>query len=402
MNIYYFLISICFLAFYNLSELFLKLSFPTIKYLFAGAALFFFGKAILKRNLWNLRGFLKVTFLIWTLVIIISGIPFIGNPTHNFVYSKQFFSSEVFIYIIPMLSLLHLDFAEFKKLLYLLFIFTAIFVIIGVLALPVLISDSANGGEYLGVIFAASGSILFLTSNYHSPRINVVVVLSLMLALVINALLARRNQVVYFGSVFIFSVLVNGFLAGRNFKFKRFRFLAGAFIIGLVGLAFLILNTDQFQYFSERFGTGFESRQDIVELFWSDMNQTPMDQLFGRGMFGQFAGGVLGDDDTGLRSVIENGYLYLILKGGFIYLALIVLMGLQAIYLGFFKSKNILCKAAASLVVIYFLDMIGFGLPSLSLKFIMIWIGMAICFNKNIRSMENSYLAEHLGIKKIW
>jgi hypothetical protein len=145
-------------------------------------------------------------------------------------------------------------------------------------------------------------------------------------------------------------------------------------------------------------GTGFESRESVIEMFFDDFNKTPGDWIWGRGLFGEFNGGDLGAKETGLRDLIENGYLFLILKGGWIYLGLLILISLKAIYLGLFKSSNVLVKGLALLLIIFYIDMIGYGIPGISLKYMMVFVAISGCNSKRLRSYSDLILAKKIGL----
>lgn len=174
-------------------------------------------------------------------------------------------------------------------------------------------------------------------------------------------------------------------------------------VIGLVlCIVLIVINSfsEHFTYFFERMDTGMSSREGTIELFLIDFNNQPSDWIFGRGMYGSFMGGVLAEGDlTGTRSGIENGYLQLILKGGWIWLGLLIFISIKALYLGLFKSKNLLCKGMALVILVYYIDMIGFGIPTLFLGYINVFIAMSGCNTKWLRDCTDAELQPYLGLK---
>ena len=163
---------------------------------------------------------------------------------------------------------------------------------------------------------------------------------------------------------------------------------------------YVMFFTSTFDFFWERMGTGMESRDGIIELFIEDFDSSPKDWIYGRGLYGTFFGGVLGNDELdGARTLIENGYLNLILNGGYIYVVLLVMVCLRSVYLGLFDSKNILCKGMAFIILIYFIDMIGYGLPSQNLKYLCIFLSIAGTRTKELRQMTNNELVNYLSLK---
>jgi len=43
--------------------------------------------------------------------------------------------------------------------------------------------------------------------------------------------------------------------------------------------------------------------------------------------------------------------------------------------------------------------MIGFGIPSLSLKYLLIWIGVSVCYSRQMRSYSDEYFKKAIGLK---
>jgi hypothetical protein len=162
---------------------------------------------------------------------------------------------------------------------------------------------------------------------------------------------------------------------------------------------FIVFNLSRFSYLVERSKTGLESRQDYIDEFYDDFNAHPMDWITGRGVLGEFTSHlweVSRESET--RPGIESGYLDHILRGGYVYVFLLVFMSIPAIFMGFFSSKNILSKAFAAIILINLIDLVGFGIPSLTLKYLFIWIGMGVCYSKRMRSYSDDYLKKIVGI----
>jgi O-antigen ligase len=90
------------------------------------------------------------------------------------------------------------------------------------------------------------------------------------------------------------------------------------------------------------------------------------------------------------RRIIENGYLQLLLTGGIVHIVLFVLILLPASLLGMFQSSNQFTKACGAAIFLWILDMLIYGLPRLSLHYILVWICVGICYKQTMRSMTNS------------
>jgi hypothetical protein len=131
-----------------------------------------------------------------------------------------------------------------------------------------------------------------------------------------------------------------------------------------------------------------ETRGAVFTDFFADFGTSAGDWLWGRGLEGK----VLRTMDTeggGIGDTIENGYLYILLKAGGIYLGLFVMIFLRAIYLGWFKSSSQFAKSLAALILIHLIVMIQFNLPVFSSEYVMIWICVAMAYSKDIRKLDD-------------
>lgn len=333
--------------------------------------------------------------LLWIAILYITAIPHVADSYDNHYYFKQFISIYFFLYLIPLYMIADVDIETIKKLFALSYKLIIVYL---VLAIPIyLTNDKLYYSESL-VSLLGGASILLMTLPYHNNSKGHKVMWSLLVAIVIMMLLGRRNKVLYLGSIFFFAGLLNVFGTSTltAHKNNRLFFILVAIVCGLG----LVIFNSSFDYFFSRVDTGMQSREDIIELFFLDFNSTPNDWIFGRGIYGEFMGGALAtSEDTGMRVGIENGYLNIILKGGGIWLALLILISLRSVFLGLFKSNNKLCKGFAFVILIYYIDMIGFGIATISLSYIMIFLGISICNNKQLRACTDEKLKEEIGLK---
>jgi hypothetical protein len=137
-----------------------------------------------------------------------------------------------------------------------------------------------------------------------------------------------------------------------------------------------------------------DTRSKLYELYLYEMKDY---LLFGKGMSGVYffpmaksevAEGVVFEQVV-YRNVIENGYFQLLLSGGIIQIVLFLLILIPAAFLGIFKSSNQLSVASGGLIVLWLIDMFIYGLPSLSLHYILVWICVGICYKSSIRNITN-------------
>ncbi|MGN6298362.1 MAG: hypothetical protein ACTHM7_16345, partial [Ginsengibacter sp.] len=105
------------------------------------------------------------------------------------------------------------------------------------------------------------------------------------------------------------------------------------------------------------------------------------------------------DLDTDYRSLIETGYLQIILKGGLVRLILLLLILVPAVILGLFFSNNLLSKAAAIWILIALISLYPATVESFELQYIIVWISVGICYSKVIRRLPERQITELLNPK---
>ena len=145
-----------------------------------------------------------------------------------------------------------------------------------------------------------------------------------------------------------------------------------------------------------------DSRTDVFSDLFKDMDNNI---FFGKGMNGKYyspSGGELPDEGVvfisqDYRDAIENGYLQLFLNGGIVYNVLFILVTLPAVLLGFFKSNNQFVQACAAVIFLWLIDMAIYGLPRLTLEYILVWISVGVCYKKSMRQLSNEEIMDEFN-----
>ena len=231
--------------------------------------------------------------------------------------------------------------------------------------------------------FAVFGAFIFLTNKYQSARNAAFAAVVVLGAILIAAILGRRNLMLTFGLYFMFGFI--GSVVNGKFKTMESKII-------IVLLCLLLGAGSLYYYKQESYGT------------FSTITSRAGDLLIGRGFYGTYyCPNVDKDSDTGEsddnREVIENGYLQIILKGGIIYLLLYMMLMIPAIVKGV-KAPNQLSKACAVIVFVQLVDMLVFGVPTFNIKTFMIWMAVSVCYNKRISGMTDDEVNEMLFVKK--
>lgn len=378
----------------------IKIELPSIfRYMVNAIAIFYYFRDFSKIQ-WNSKSIYINLLYFWIILLLLMSIPDFIDNYRNHIKFKQFFSSIFITYLFVFLITFKIDLKFIKSIFNLSYNFLLFYLIITVPFFLYFTKSSANGAEVTGSLLVGGLVILLMTLPYHNIKKQFFIVLAFIVVTIINIILARRNQVLFFSSAMFFAYLISFLSKGVNIRKKTWNLFLFVIISSLfISIVFFIF-TNPFDFFIQRVATGMESREGVIELFTDDFNSHKLDWYLGRGVFGEFEGGVIlaTDYKTGLRDGIENGYYFSILKGGWIYLGLLILISLKAMYNGFFKSKNLLVKGMASIILIYFIDMIGFGIPEVSLKYAMVFISIAGCNLKWLRECSNEYLTKQIGL----
>ena len=145
-----------------------------------------------------------------------------------------------------------------------------------------------------------------------------------------------------------------------------------------------------------------DTRTMVFEDFAIDFSKWP-DLLFGRGALGTTYSPrfitlqeLYNENENvfrfpyGHRLEVESGYLQIILKTGLLGLIPLVIIGLRAMFLGFYRTKNNLTIICAFIVLERLILMYPFGLPAYSIDYILFWLCIGACLSKKIRSLSNT------------
>ncbi len=409
--IYYSVLAIVSVTFVSEFQTLWGIDLPVLRYFLCAVALYYLIKGIVTGYSLESRGVL-VRWLSWVLLLsvvysVAIGLPAVLSRANDYLNLKRLISGQLLLSMLPFLVLFKPDLFLLRRSIELVYFLAVLYL---VFTLPFFLSfahDYRLGAEYYTRTFASGAAFIFLTLPYHRRRVQMYSVLALLVSFTLMAILARRNEILYLGAVFFFAGLMIMFSSRRHWRGQRW-----AFALALLGaapfilLAYNALEPD-FSLLTQRIETGerqgvFYSRVSVINEFVNDFNSNPEDWYFGKGMNGSYevSLGIANPAVNGYqrRDVIENGYLYLILKGGLFYLIPFILVSLVAVKRGMLNSSNLLSKAAAAMVLINLIDMVGFGLPDLTVEYILIWLSLGICLSDEIRSYSDDDVQMIVGL----
>ena len=252
--------------------------------------------------------------------------------------------------------------------------------------------------QYFCGIFAIGAAFMFMNNQDFSLKKNIYSLIITFTTFLLVTIAARRNLMLTFGLYGIIG-LSSYFLSKHripNIEKKLIVILTIILSIPLGWLYFQYQKDNTFSLITDRVADN--NREEVFLYFFSDM--TNQDFIIGKGIYGTyFAPGIDGeilDDTYDERGFIECGYLQIILKGGLINLILLLAIFIPAIFKGYKSSNNTFSKVAASIIAVYLIDLLPFGLPVFDPKYIMVWMCVSICYNKDIRKMSNEEIRELL------
>jgi hypothetical protein len=325
-----------------------------------------------------------ILYVFWQICIIMRGIQgFNFKMLLSILFSPYFFLH----YLVPLIILIPANIFFVKRMFHF-FVFLSIVLLIDFLFFSNYVLNTNPGFSEQTVWTLGTGAgFLLLTWYYHTKKIRLISFITVMLSLVIATITARRNIMITFANFLIFSV-INVLLNSRQ-SIKNKLYILTIFLSLVVTSYFIFLN-----YQEKLFGKITEhidnnTREIVFNSFFKDMSTN--DLIIGRGLLGEYycPGAEKGVDN---RLLIESGYLQTILKGGIISLVLFLMIALPAAYLGIIKSKNILSKAAGTIVILWLIDMFPWGMPAINIRYILVWTCIGICYSKVIRNLSEKEL----------
>lgn len=276
------------------------------------------------------------------------------------------------------------------------FVIICIILVINYLVIGLFLFPESNTADLAISPFITGAAMLYLLRKYINKEMKYLAVFTLLLSLYLGIENGRRN-IILTSSSFIFLGWIMTLLVQKYSTWKK---IINIIVVTLV-MYFVYLNFDvnSFETLANRIDT--DSRSEIFLSFYNDLSGA--DWIFGRGIDGTYYNPTNYWDfsnensrEVHQRDNIENGYLFMVLKGGLISLIIFLFIAIPAIYLGLFRSNNLVSKTFAIFLLVYLLDMFVFGQPTMSLKYMYVWISISICYSRKIRNLEENFIIKHL------
>jgi hypothetical protein len=361
-----------------------------------GLGLIFIGAANLMKNKFDNK-YLQIVFTIYTIfsfTIIGRGVQTDFKAIKGMLFDPTF---GVFAYLTPLVLLLPRSIVAYKKIFNTLFIFGVCF--FGCIILTYDIVHDPNWYSIQSLLFIENFTsalslpvgFILLTYLYHENKKNIFALIVMFTSLFFLIYRARR------GSMFMCGTTLAAAGVIYLIYTKKKALIIGVAVIFAIFYFLFVTNIKLPGMFTFLQSRSDEDTRTPVEQYMT-ASMTSRDWIIGKGMNGKYYCPIVLDvnDPSGSRTVIETGYLQIILKGGILSLSLLLLILIPAVYFGFFKSKNILSKAAAMFIllwIIYLKPVVG---VAFSMHYILVWISVGICYSKKINNLSDGEIKGYL------
>lgn len=217
----------------------------------------------------------------------------------------------------------------------------------------------------VATIFLIPMAIFYISGNIPNQTQKTVLVMAMALSIITTMSFGRRGSSIMILAIFILQFAI--YIRWRS-KHKILFILLGIVSLILI-LAYFYIFIDLFPVLSDRLQEDTRSR--VEQDFW---NSTTVESfIFGKGLHGTYK------SDYMNRSLIETGYLYIILQKGILYLIPYVYLIIVSAFRGLFQGRSLFVKSL-SLFLLYELCLLyPGGNPQWSLQHFVLFLSISIC-----------------------
>lgn len=229
-------------------------------------------------------------------------------------------------------------------------------------------------------LLAIPVSLLLYLSFTISKRTVIFIIISYLVLLLTSIWLGRRSV----SFELIIALLIFVYLNAKNKK---------------VFMGCIILLIIAYPYIGKLYNSDNSKLKDRMEID----NRSPEDKdalnsltgiyyFIGKGIDGEY----YSHAHAMKRGIVETGFSHMMLKGGFVFVFLYLIIMIRAIFLGFFKSKNKFSKGLAFYVLVQLVSMYPLPIPTMNLQCFILWYSIALLDNKGIRYTNDDHLLKNI------
>lgn len=349
-------------------------------------------------KLFRLNGFnyinKKIKLLFFLLFVISFFIVVRGQWPSSIKDIGLYILSPILSYMLPFLILPLPNFKYRNQILHL-FYYSALFVIpIWFLNINNLVQTGLNSyqSESIGRLLPFFSTFLLGLYSFFSKKQNLISILIWGGFLLLMLLNARRN--VSFTLV-LYALIAYSFFISNRLKKYPIKYTLVILVSFLMFLIFLMnfnrLAEGTFNNMMSRVSE--DTRSGVEEQFFLDFMNAPIeDWIWGRGVDGSYSQTTV-NYETGeikyQRPVIETGYLHMLMKGGIIYILIILMFLIEAVKKAFTKEDKAI-KYIGFILLTYLIDMYSTNpLSTYSVRSIIFWICVSFCLQYYKISKKN-------------
>lgn len=333
----------------------------------------------LKNNRSKILTVLVTILLIYETTIIFRFEENIFDLTDTDVQRKMFFDERFFLsYFLPLICFLKK--VNFRAVSY----FCIINLCIAVVMLitfrnEIVLYDTSEYSSWIVesiCLLAIPVSLLLYLSFTISKRTVIFIIISYLVLLLTSIWLGRRSV----SFELLIALLIFVYLNAKNKK---------------VFMGCIILLILAYPYIGKLYNSDNSRLKDRMEID----NRSPEDKdalnsltgiyyYIGKGIDGEYYSHAHAMN----RGIVETGFSHMMLKGGFVFVFLYIIIMIRAIFLGFFYSKNKFSKGLAFYVLVQLVSMYPLPIPVMNLQCFILWYSIALLDNKGIRYTNDDHL----------
>lgn len=366
------------------------------------AALYFFKQVIYSRKVLDITNIPKFfyTFLFsWLVILCVRMFFYDDNNLADLNLQKaliDFFCGyrvfPVFMIFIPLIvtkaNISMRYFVKISILLTIVFLFVYPFAFWKMTTFQFSLNSAAEEGGYqdfishasLGIGTLCPAFILLFWKRYLSKKTWYLFLIATIANLLIVMFMARRGSVVL---TLLNFILLWMLYTIHNNKISKIRMFLFAILIAFCAFAiFSSLSNSFFSLLIERGDS--DTRSGVANAFLKDFTGIE-NWLYGRGLLGTYYDRIFGAQ----RYSIETGYMFILLRGGLLYLIPYVMLLSFSSIRGYYKSKNIFIKSIAIIQFVSIIELYPWGYPLFNFKFFIIWLGVYVCNSRYYLNMTD-------------
>jgi len=331
--------------------------------------------------------------LLWSFIVIVRGFEFSYDFIKRMLFNGWY---GMLHYFLPLVVLIPHKLYVFKKLFEVMIIMAILnlgldFLHIQILMVPDLLDEQARDLlEVFSNTLTLSLGFMFITYRYQ-PKSRLIFASVMILTTLFFAVFRARRGMLLMNTL---PLLIAYAIYAYQSKNKVF-IVSSSVIIVAVLLTYGLNEYQQNKHFSNiQEKSMVNTRSGVEYMFFKDMSD--LDLLIGRGLGGKYYCPGIDQGGGKYRTVIETGFLNIVLKGGFIELFLWLLIALPACILGLSRSNNFLCKAAGIWIILCILFSYPNTMNTFTLHYLIFWMCIGICYSRPIRTMPEKLLTSYL------